>query len=64
VKGLIEHSSLIKNIPNHCEVEFVEKNFPLKHEKNLKDKYIIKVKSVFETITKVAEPQAKYKRKN
>lgn len=63
VRQLIEHPSLVKQLPAGSEIEFVEKDFPVKKEKILGDKYIIKVKTVFEPVNKVAEPAVKYFKK-
>ncbi|MEP7169454.1 MAG: hypothetical protein ABI855_08815 [Bacteroidota bacterium] len=63
VRELIKNPSLAMKLPGACEIEFVEKDFPVKNEKSLGDKYIIKVKSAFEPVNKVAEPKAKYYKK-
>lgn len=51
-------------LPSNYEIEFIGKDFPVKNESTLNKKYIIKVKNTFESISKVAEPQAGYSRKN
>ena len=63
VREVIKKPALAERLPAHCEIEFVEKDFPIKDEDALRDKYIIKVKSVFEPVNKVAEPLPKYGRK-
>jgi hypothetical protein len=63
VREIIKDPSLAEQLPDNSEIEFVEKDFPIKNGTTLNNKYIIKVKSVFEPVSKVAEPQAKYKKK-
>ena len=63
VREIIKHPSLVEQVPDGCEIEFVEKDFPVKNEKALGKKYIIKVKNIFEPVNKVAERQAKYYKK-
>jgi hypothetical protein len=59
----MKQPSLAGRLPAGAEIEFVEKDFPVKNEKALGNKYIIKVKSVFEPVNKVAEPKTKYFKK-
>ncbi|MEO5571826.1 MAG: hypothetical protein ABIT08_00315 [Bacteroidia bacterium] len=63
VRELIKNPSAALKLPGKCEIEFIEKDFPIKNEKALSHKYIIKVKNVFQPVNKVAEPKAKYFRK-
>ncbi len=63
VRDVIKNPTLAEQMPENCEIEFVEKDFPIKSKVELNDKYIIKVKNVFEPVNKVAEPQAKYEKK-
>ncbi len=63
VREIIKDTSLIKSVPHNCEIEFVEKDFPVKNETALINKHIIKVKSVFEAVNKVAEPEVKYEKR-
>lgn len=63
VREIIKNPSLAESLPSNCEVEFIEKDFPIKNESSLNKKYIIKVKNTFESVSKVAEPQAKYEKK-
>ena len=63
VREMIKNPALATKLPAHCEIEFVEKDFPVKSDSMLRNKYIVKVKSAFEPINKVAEPQPKYGRK-
>ncbi len=63
VREIIKNPSLAEKLPENCEIEFVEKNFPIKNETTLNNKYIIKEKNVFEPVNKVAEPQARYEKK-
>ena len=65
VREMIKNPSLATKLPAHCEIEFVEKDFPVKSDSVLRDKYIVKVIPHMrdEPINKVAEPQAKYGRK-
>ena len=62
VREMIKNPSLATKLPAHCEIEFIEKDFPVKSDKILRDRYIVKVKSSFEPINKVAEPLPKYGR--
>lgn len=61
VRELIKNPSALSALPDKCEIEFIDKDFPVKNEKALAGKYIIKVKNVFNPVNKVAEPKAKYK---
>ncbi|HKR06033.1 MAG TPA: hypothetical protein VJY62_15460 [Bacteroidia bacterium] len=63
VREIMKQPSLAGQLPAGAEIEFVEKDFLVKNEKALGNKYIIKVKSVFEPVNKVAEPKAKYFKK-
>ena len=63
VREVLKDPSLIKSVPHNCEIEFVEKDFSIKNETALRNKHIIKVKSVFEPVNKVAEPEVKYEKK-
>ena len=60
VREIIKNPSLAESLPCNCEVEFIEKDFPVKNDSSLSEKHIIKVKNTFEAVSKVAEPQAKY----
>ncbi|MDQ6756251.1 MAG: hypothetical protein M3004_04870 [Bacteroidota bacterium] len=60
VREIIKNPSLAESLPPNCEVEFIEKDFSIKDESSLNKKHIIKVKNTFESISKVAEPHAKY----
>lgn len=60
LRELIANPSLIRNLPDHCELEFIEKDFPMKKQNSLKNKYIVRVKSSFDVISKVAEPKPRY----
>lgn len=62
-REIITNPSLAKELPDDCEIEFIEKDFPIKNKRLLQGKYIIKVKSTFEPVNKVAEPEVKYRRK-
>ena len=55
---------MIAQLPRKSEIEFVEKDFPIRNESSLQRKHIIKVSSAFEPVNKVAEPQATYRRKS
>jgi hypothetical protein len=63
VRAIISDPSIAKRLPSDCEIEFIEKDFPIKENMSLEGKYIIKVKSIFEPISKVAEPKIPYGRK-
>lgn len=63
IRQVIDDPTIINDIPNGATLEFVEKDFPIKSGTELKGKYIIKVKSVFEPINNVAEPQPEYKKR-
>lgn len=62
VREIIKDPSIMDNIPDGAVLEFVDKDFPVSND--LTNKYIIKVKNTFEPVNKVAEPQAKYGKKN
>ena len=64
IREIIKNPSLAETLPSYCEIEFIEKDFPIKNESTLNKKYIIKVKNSFESISKVAEPQTSYNKKN
>ena len=63
LRQVADDPSIINEIPNGSILEFVEKDFPIKNGTTLNNKYIIKVKNVFEPVSKVAEPEAKYGKK-
>ncbi len=63
VREIIKNPSLADHLPESCEIEFIDKDFPIKNKTSLGDKYIIKVKNIFEPIDKVAEPQVKYEKR-
>lgn len=63
LRQVADNPSIINDIPDGATLEFVEKDFPIKSDIELNDKYIIKVKNVFEPINKVAEPQPEYKKR-
>lgn len=63
VREIIKDDSIINDLPETCEIEFIEKDFPIKDETTLNNKHIIKVKPAFERINKVAESDAVYKKK-
>lgn len=62
VREIIKDPSIMDNILDGAVLEFVDKDFPVSND--LTNKYIIKVKNTFEPVNKVAEPQAKYGKKN
>lgn len=62
VREIIKDPSVGETLPETCELEFIEKDFPVKSGIDLNNKYIIKVKSTFEPVNKVAEPDAPYKK--
>jgi hypothetical protein len=64
IREVIKNPSLVEGLPSNCEIEFVDKNFPIKDETTLNNKYIIKVKSVFEPVGQVAEADAEYAKRN
>jgi hypothetical protein len=64
LRQVADDPSIIKGIPNGATLEFIDKDFPIKNEATLNNKYIIKVKNVFEPINKVAEQQPEYKKRN
>lgn len=55
-RQVIDDPSIINNIPDGATLEFVEKDFSIKSDVELNDKYIIKVKNVFERIIKLPNP--------
>ena len=63
LRQVVDDPTVINDIPDGATLEFIEKDFPIKSDIELNDKYIIKVKNVFEPINKVAFPQPEYKRK-
>lgn len=63
LRQVVDDPSIISDIPNGAVLEFVDKDFPIKNGAQLNNKYITKVKKVFEPINKVAEPQPEYKKK-
>ena len=62
VREIIKDPSIANQLPDDCEIEFIDKDFPIKND--LTNKYIIKVKNTFEPVNKVGEPLAKYEKKN
>lgn len=44
IREVIKNPSFVEELPSNCEIEFVEKDFPIKDETTLNNKYIIKVK--------------------
>ena len=64
LRQVTDDPAIINKIPNGSVLEFVEKDFPIKKRTTLSNKYIIRVKSVFEPINKVAELEAKYEKRN
>ncbi len=63
VREIIKNPSIVNDLPETCEIEFIEKDFPIKNAATLNNKYIIKVKTAFEPVSKVAEPDAPYGKK-
>lgn len=64
LRQVVDNPSIIETIPDGATLEFIEKDFPITNETSLNNKYLIKVKSVFEPVNKVAEPDAPYEKKN
>lgn len=64
LRQIVDNPSLIETIPDGATLEFIEKDFAIKNETSLNNKYLIKVKTVFEPVNKVAEPETPYKKKN
>ena len=62
LRQVADDPTIINDIPDGATLEFIDKDFPIKNDLN--NKYIIKVKNTFEPVNKVAEPQAKYGKKN
>lgn len=52
VRQLIDEPKLIKNLPNKCEIDFIEGDFSSMTEKELASKKLVKVNHTFEIITK------------
>ena len=50
VKAIIENPKLAEQIPDNCEIEFIEKDFVTTTELDGKKKYLIKVNNSFELI--------------
>jgi hypothetical protein len=50
IRHIIDDPSIIENIPDHCEIEFVEKDFPITKKKYGKRSKFIKVKNNLEVV--------------
>jgi hypothetical protein len=50
VRQLIENPKLAESLPHKCEIEFIEKDYSLHTEKELKGKKLIKVEHNFKLI--------------
>lgn len=53
VKQIIDHPSIAEQLPDHCEKEFIEKDYPSKNHTNIDNKYLVKVKNTFEPVNKI-----------
>ncbi len=51
IRFLVEHTEVIKQIPDNAELQFIDKDFPIKEEEvKGKQKAIYKVAHVFEPV--------------
>lgn len=51
IRFLVEHTEVIKQIPDNAELQFIDKDFPIKEEEvKGKQKAIYKVAHVFELV--------------
>lgn len=60
LRQVCDDPSIINDISDGSVLEFVDKDFPITNEKTLNNKYIIKVKNIFEPINS-AKHQEEYK---
>jgi hypothetical protein len=50
IRTIIDNPSFIENLPDHCEIEFVEKDFPATNKQYTKRSKFIKVKNNLELV--------------
>ncbi len=50
INYLIEHPHIAEQLPNKCEIEFIESNFSHLKEKSLEKKKLIKVSHTFDIV--------------
>ena len=52
VKQIIDDPALAEQLPDTCEIDFIEKDFVSKNRENNSKKYLVKVKNTFEVVKK------------
>lgn len=52
VKQIIDDPALAEQLPDTCEIDFIEKDFVSKNRENDGKKYLVKVKNTFEVVKK------------
>ena len=50
IRTIIDNPNLLDNLPDHCEIEFVEKDFPSKNKHYGKRSKLVKVKNKLELV--------------
>ncbi len=50
VKQIIDNPSIAEQLPDNCEIEFIEKDFTSKNSTDVDNKYLVKVKNAFELL--------------
>ncbi|MDR0792231.1 MAG: hypothetical protein LBE82_02900 [Chitinophagaceae bacterium] len=50
VRQIIDNPQLVKQLPDNCEIDFIEKDFSLKQEQELNTKQLLKVNHVFDIV--------------
>ena len=50
VRKIIDNPSVIENIPDNCEIEFIEKDFPGRKKNYPKKSKLVKVKNDLELV--------------
>ncbi len=50
IRTIIDNPAIVNKLPDHCEIEFVEKDFPVTHKQFSKHSKFIKVKNNLELV--------------
>ena len=51
IRQIIDNPEIAEQLPNKCEIDFIEKDFSAVIEKNLSSKQLIKVNHAFEIVS-------------
>ena len=50
IRKIIDDPSLVENLPDNCEIEFIEKDFPVIKKNYPRKSKLVKVKNDFELV--------------